>query len=132
MATHFAVFTFLLLVSLVLAQHVHYEPDWVQSVVSYATSQYRPWVTYAPKEAPHSFRPGNHTQPYPFPEPSGTYACSFWLETIPHKGKAPFQPHESYKVFRNDNDYGAKGDGKADDTAAINAAISAGNRCAPG
>ncbi|KAK4180482.1 family 55 putative glycoside hydrolase [Triangularia setosa] len=55
--------------------------------------------------------------------------ASFWMEDVAHQGIAAFNPDETYPVFRNVRDYGAKGDGSTDDTAAINAAISAGNRC---
>lgn len=59
-------------------------------------------------------------------------ACTdYWLATIDHQGVAPYAP-SGYKVFRNVMDYGAVGDGSADDTAAINLAISDGGRCAPG
>jgi glucan 1,3-beta-glucosidase len=43
----------------------------------------------------------------------------YWLESIKHQGIAPYDGDPSYPVFRNVKDFGAKGDGVTDDTAAI-------------
>ncbi|KPI42190.1 Glucan 1,3-beta-glucosidase [Cyphellophora attinorum] len=74
--------------------------------------------------------PGGHP-PFPTPSNSTNGTCYFWLEDIQHQGIAPYAP-EGYQVFRNVKDFGAVGDGVTDDTAAINLAISTGDRCGPG
>lgn len=89
-------------------------------------------ASHVARRQPQSYlnHPGygaNSTQPF-----YSNGSCSYWLEDIAHQGIAPFQNDTSYQVFRNVKDFGARGDGVTDDTAAINLAISTGNRCAPG
>lgn len=70
--------------------------------------------------------------PAPAPQAGGesqVAASSYWVANVERKGQAAFNPDANYKVFRDVKAYGAVGDGVADDTEAINRAVSDGNRC---
>ncbi|KAI4722175.1 glucan 1,3-beta-glucosidase [Aureobasidium sp. EXF-10727] len=111
-----------------VAQHVHMHIPEVSQYLSAIESEFSAWY-HGPR--PTITRP---TQaPQPFHSPTPTASCAYWLEDIKHQGIAAFNSDPStYQVFRNVKDFGAKGDGVTDDTAAIQAAISSGGRCAPG
>ncbi|KAM5347264.1 hypothetical protein ACJ41O_010269 [Fusarium nematophilum] len=75
---------------------------------------------------------GNHSESIQLEDTDGGLekrsASHWWMANIKQRGSSPFAP-KGYKVWRNVKDYGAKGDGKADDTEAINRAMSDGGRC---
>ncbi|KAK0285043.1 hypothetical protein LTR35_005243 [Friedmanniomyces endolithicus] len=72
--------------------------------------------------------------PTPQVSNSPSQTSGYWLGQTQFHSNSPVwgNPDTNYKVYRNVKDYGATGDGRTDDTNAINAALSAGNRCGVG
>lgn len=67
----------------------------------------------------------------PSPQAEDAPAGTYWLAEIERQGQPAFGA-ANYQVFRNVKDFGAVGDGVADDTKAINDAVALGSRCGLG
>ncbi|KAK4931428.1 hypothetical protein LTR49_002129 [Elasticomyces elasticus] len=119
------------------AYRVHPDPteylDWLPNHQGHGNFQNRnntvsPWRSH-PHHPPHFPRPGQCNFQH------SSHASSYWLPKFHgvHQGTSPFAVNgSSYQVYRNVKDFGARGDGVHDDTAAFNAAISNGGRVSGG
>ncbi|KAJ9639673.1 hypothetical protein H2204_003744 [Knufia peltigerae] len=108
---------------------------------TYVPSVFADWKPH-PHGCPFPHRNGSVNPVGPYPQhpwppqsPPGLppiqpgQPSSFWYEEIQHNGISPFISNGSdWVVYRNVKDYGATGNGSADDSAAIQAAVNDGGR----
>jgi glucan 1,3-beta-glucosidase len=137
-----------LLVAAAAGQHVHFEIPEVEQYVSSQLQEFGQYgvpvvqgrIVIANTLCSWTHYPGpsptywHHPSPRPTKpvRPPPANKCDYWLADIKHQGIAAFNPNPGdYTVFRNVKDFGAVGNGIADDTAAINEAISSGGRLSP-
>nr|POE73033.1 glucan 1,3-beta-glucosidase [Quercus suber] len=82
--------------------------------------------------APASAAPAGHPVAIPSSDLVDRGPATYWLQDAAINKGSAHGNQASYSVWRNVKDYGAVGDGTADDGAAINKAMSDGTRCAFG
>lgn len=89
----------------------------------YRNESVKPWQAITPLPS-HGFGPDRRAA-QDCPLQSGQQSnSSFWLPNVPHDGTSPFLINGTgYQIYRDVTQFGAKGDGVSDDSAAFNSAI---------
>ena len=94
--------TYLLLATVVVAQHVHLDIPAVDAAVDSALTKFSEYLVY---HGPNPKVPTSGTSGHPEQVADPAY----WLADIAHQGISAFNADKTYQVFRNVKDFGAKG-----------------------